>query len=337
MQRVYITLQDDDKIAIYNLDSPSGNLSHQEDIAVPGGPAPLALSPDARHAYLGLRTGNRILSFDIDSATGSLSVTGSVDLESDPCYVSVDATGRHLLSAYYFAGHIAVHPVGPDGSLGDPVTEWIGTRQKAHCAHTDASNSLVFLPHVGESNAIYQYKFDSSTGSLTANDPPVVEAPEGDGPRHYAYHPTASIVYFNNEQGSSVTAYHLDPDAGTLAPFQTVSTLPEGWSGKNSCAQIHIAPSGNFLYSSNRGHNSIAIFAIDGKSGELTSLGQQPTVATPRAFAIDPTENYMLIGGLDDGDLASYRVDRASGLLTHIATQPVGDQPMWIHITDPVD
>ena len=336
MQRVYITLQGDDKIAIYNLDSATGDLAHQEDIAVAGGPAPFAVSPDGRHAYTGLRANTEMASFDIDQSTGALTRSGTVDLESDPCYVSVDATGRYLLSAYYSAGHIAVHPINPDGAISGPATEWLGTRQKAHCAHTDASNSFVFLPHVGESNAIYQYRFDASTGSLTPNNPPVVEAPEGDGPRHYAYHPHANFVYFDNEQGCSVTAYRFDPGAGTLSPFQTVSTLPDGWSGDNSCAQIHMTPSGDFLYATNRGHNSIAMFAVEPTSGELTALGQQPTVGTPRAFGIDPTGNYMLVAGLDDGDLATYRIDEGSGRLTQIATQPVGDQPMWIHITDPI-
>ena len=222
-------------------------------------------------------------------------------------------------------------------ALGSPPTEWLGTRLKAHCAHTDPSNKFTFLPHVGESNAIYQFRFDSSTGALTPSDPPVIEAPKGDGPRHYAYHPTADFVYFNNEQGSSVTAYRLDPDSGTMSAFQTVSTLPDSWTGNNSCAQLHIAPAGKFIYSSNRGHNSIAMFAVDPTSGELAPLGQQPTVGTPRAFAIDPLGNYMLVSGLDDGDLATYRIDTASGLLTHIGTQPVGNQPMWVHITDPVD
>ena len=336
-QRVYITLQGDDRIAIYNLDSPSGHLSHQEDIVIAGGPAPFAVSPDGHHAYTGLRKANKMVSFDIDPSTGSLEQTGSVDLESDPCYVSVDATGRNLLSAYYSAGHIAVHPVNPDGALAGPATEWIGTRHKAHCTHTDPSNSFTFLPHVGESNAIYQYRFDAATGSLTPNDPPVIEAPEGDGPRHYAFHPHAGFVYFDNEQGCSVTAYRFDPDKGTVSPFQTVSTLPDGWSGENSCAQMHMTPSGDFLYATNRGHNSIATFAVDPSSGELTALGQQPTVGTPRAFGIDPLGSFMLVGGLDDGDLATYRIDESSGRLTHIATQQVGDQPMWVHITSPVN
>ena len=336
MQRVYITLQDDDKIAIFNLDSANGSLTHQEDISVPGGPAPFAVSPDNKRAYTGLRGGLKMLSFDIDPSSGTLSQSGSVGIESDPCYASVDATGNYLLSAYYKTGHLAVHPIDSDGTLGKPATEWIGTRQKAHCLHIDGSNRFAFLPHVGESNAIYQYKFDASTGSMTPNKPAVIEAPEGDGPRHYAYHPNGKFVYFDNEQGCSVTAYKIDSENGTLEPFQTLSTLPDDWTGDNSCAQIHISPTGEFLYASNRGHNSIAIYSVDPDSGEFTSLGQQSTVATPRAFNIDPTGNYMLVSGLDNGDLATYKIE-TSGLLSHLATQKIGNAPMWIHITDPVD
>ncbi len=335
MQRVYITLQGDHKIVIYNLDSTTGTLTHQEDISTPGGPAPFAVSPDKSHAYIGLRDDFKMASFDIDSASGTLKPTGTTDLESDPCYISVDNTGRHLLSAYYAAGHIAVHPIDNEGAVGGAPTEWIATRHRAHCAQTDSTNSYTFLPHVEDSNAIYQYKFDASTGKLTPNDPDVIEPPAGHGPRHYAYHPNDKFIYFDNEQASSVTAYNFDSSNGTIEAFQTLSTLPENWSGTNSNAQIHMSPDGNYLYAANRGHNSIAMFSVNAETGELTSLGQQPSLGTPRAFGIDPTGNFMFVGGLDNGDLASYRIE-SSGTLTHLATQPVGDQPMWIHITDPV-
>ena len=335
MQRVYITLQGDHKIAIYNLDSTSGELTHQEDVAIEGGPAPFAVSPDNTHAYVGLRDGLKMASFDIDSEAGSLSLSGTVGLESDPCYVSVDNTGRHLLSAYYAAGHIAVHPIDERGSLGGSATEWIATRHRAHCAQTDSTNSYTFLPHVDDSNAIYQYKFDASTGKLTPNSPAVIEPPAGDGPRHYVYHPNRKFLYFDNEQGCSVTAYRFDELTGTLEAFQTLSTLPADFSGENSCAQIHMSPDGKYLYAANRGHNSIAMYSVDADSGELTSLGQQLSLGTPRAFGIDPTGKYMLVSGLDNGDLATYKIE-PSGTLTHLKTQDVGDLPMWIHITDPV-
>lgn len=335
MQRVYITLQGDHKIAIYNLDSTSGELTHQEDVAIEGGPAPFAVSPDNTRAYVGLRDGLKMASFDIDSEAGSLSLSGTVGLESDPCYVSVDNTGRHLLSAYYAAGHIAVHPIDERGSLGGPATEWIATRHRAHCAQTDSTNSYTFLPHVDDSNAIYQYKLDASTGKLTPSSPAVIEPPSGDGPRHYVYHPNGKFLYFDNEQGCSVTAYKFDESTGTLEAFQTLSTLPANFSGENSCAQIHMSPDGKYLYAANRGHNSIAMYSVDADSGELTSLGQQLSLGTPRAFGIDPTGKYMLVGGLDNGDLATYEIE-SNGILTHMKTQDVGNLPMWIHITDPV-
>lgn len=335
MQRVYITLQGDDNIAIYNLNSETGDLTHQEDIYAPGGPAPFAVSPDKTRAYVGLRDDLKIASYDIDESTGLLTRSGTVDLESDPCYVSVDNTGRHLLSAYYAAGHIAVHPIDESGAVGAAPTEWIATRHRAHCAQTDSSNSYTFLPHVDDSNSIYQYKFDDQTGKLTPNDPPIIEPPEGHGPRHYVYHPNGNFIYFDNEQDSSVTAYRFDSNSGTIEAFQTLSTLPNDWSGSNSNAQIHMSPDGKYLFVGNRGHNSIAMFSVDGDSGELKSLGQQASLGTPRAFGIDPRGTFMIVGGLDNGDLANYIIN-PDGTLTHLETRQVGDQPMWIHITDPL-
>ncbi len=334
MQRVYITLQGDHKIAIYNLNSETGELTHQEDISTPGGPAPFAVSPDNTHAYIGLRDNFKMASFDIDAKTGTLKPSGTVALESDPCYISVDNTGRHLLSAYYSAGHIAVHPIDEQGGIGGNPTEWIATRHRAHCAQTDSTNSYTFLTHVDDSNAIYQYKFDDKTGKLTPNHPAVIEPPAGHGPRHYAYHPNVIFIYFDNDQGSSVTDYKFDSVTGTIEALQTLSTIPYDFSGENSNAQIHMSPGGKYLYAANRGHNSIAMYRINAETGTLRSLGQQPSLGTPRAFGIDPSGKYMIVGGLDSGNLATYKIE-STGTLTHLKTQSVGKLPMWIHIIDP--
>jgi len=334
MQTVYLTLQGDHKISIFSLNSESAELTYREDFAISGGPAPFAMSLDGSHAYVGLRDDFKMASLSVDATTGSLSLEGTIDLESDPCMISVDNNDNFLLSAYYGAGHIAVHEIDDSGKLVQEPIEWIATRHRAHCAITDASNSYTFLPHVDDSNSIYQYKFDSNTGKLTPNDPPIIEPPAGDGPRHYVYHPNGEFVYFDNEQGCSVTAYSFDKTSGTLEPIHTVSTLPNGWSGENTCAQIHIHPNGKFLYASNRGHDSIAIFAIDESTGRIESLGQQRTLGTPRAFNINPTGDIMLVGGLDDGELATYRLSPETGMLSHAGTQAVGDQPMWIHIVE---
>ena len=330
----YVSLAGDDKIATLALDCSNGVFEIVRETPVSGGPGPLTLSPNGRRLYAARRTIDKLSGFEVDPIDGKLEHLGAIDLQSDPCFISTDMAGRFLLAAYYTAGAVSVHVLDETGRLlPDPVV-WETTLPKAHCIHVDDTNKYTFLPHVGESNTIFQYVFDAESGQLSDNDPPRVDQPEGLGPRHYSYHPNGNFVYFDNEQGSSITAYRFDRAAGTLSPFQTVSTLPEGFDGHNSCAQIWMTPSGRNLYASNRGHDSIAMYAVDGDTGSLTYLGAQPTLSTPRAFGIDPSNSCMLVGGLDSGEVASYRIDPDSGRLTHLTTAYVGQQPMWFLITD---
>ena len=329
----YISLAGDDKIATLALECSSGGFEIVRETAVSGGPGPMTLSPNGRRLYAARRAINKMSGFEVDPADGKLEHLGAIGLHSDPCFISTDRAGRFLLAAYYTAGAVSVHAIDETGRLlPDPVV-WTKTLPKAHCIHMDETNRYTFLPHVGESNTIFQYRFDADTGLLSDNEPARVDQPEGLGPRHYSFHPNGKFVYFDNEQGSSVTAYRFDRAAGTLAPFQTVSTLPGGFDGHNSCAQIWMTPSGRNLYASNRGHDSVAMYAVDGETGSLTYLGAEPTLATPRAFGIDPSGSCMLVGGLDSGEVASYRIDPNSGRLSHLATAYVGQQPMWFLIT----
>ncbi len=327
MQFVFISLAGDHLVKVLELDV-DGGLHERLEVPMGGGPGPLAFSPDKSVLYVGIRSTNEMASFQVHDS-GDLTEISRIDLESDPCFISTDNSGKFLLSAYYEAGHVAVHGIGSNGGIIGPAIEWRATAHRAHCALTDITNSHVFVPHVDDSNVIFQFKFDENNGTLTPNSPATLSPPDGYGPRHYRYHPSGRYVYFDNEQGSSVTGYHLDSDKGTLTPFQTVSTLPEGFTGDNSCAQIHMSEDGRFLYASNRGHHSIAIFEIDEGTGELTSRGQQAAPATPRAFGIDNTQRFMLVGGLDEGELETYARDAESGLLTSISTRVIGDQPMY--------
>jgi 6-phosphogluconolactonase len=304
----------------------------RKDHRLAGGPSPLAVDPAQRFLYVGLRASHQLATLSIDPKTGSLSTLGAIPLESDPCYISVDRGGRYLLSAYYGAGLVAVHPIGGDGVVRTPPVVWQATMPKAHCIHTDRSNHYAFLPHVGESNRILQYLFDAESGRLSPNVPPVVVPEVGQGPRHYCYHPTLDCVYFCNEQASSVTAYRLDAATGTLAPFQTLSTLPDGYEGQNTNAQIHITPSGEYLYAANRGHDSIACFAVDMASGRLTGLGQQPSEPIPRTFGIDPQGRFLFAAGQGSGRLAAYRIHTQTGALQPLETYDVGKRPMWVMI-----
>jgi 6-phosphogluconolactonase len=172
-----------------------------------------------------------------------------------------------------------------------------------------------------------QFKFDAGTGRLTANSPLRVEPGELFGPRHYCFHPSLDVVYFSNEQGCSVTAYRLDGATGTLSAAQTVSTLPQGYTARNTCSQIHLTASGRFLYVGNRGHNSIAGFAVDPATGHLTAAGHVPTEAVPSAFALDPEGNFVFAAGTASNRLASYRINAETGALAPLGAQAVGQRP----------
>jgi 6-phosphogluconolactonase len=244
-------------------------------------------------------------------------------------------------------GYAAVHPLGADGAVGDSPLDWQATAMGAHAIQTDPSNQFAFVPHIARFNdnvleplretygpkVIWQFKFDAHTGHLTPNAPLRVEPETRLGPRHYCFHPTREIVYFSNEQGCSVTDYRLDPATGTLSAVQTITTLPDGYTARNTCSQIHITASGKFLYVANRGHNSIAGFAVDAAAGHLTSIGHVATEAVPSAFSLDPAGSFVFAAGTASGRLASYRISGETGALTPLATQAVGQRPTAVLIT----
>src|SRR5262245_58428890 len=319
---MYVSLQNDDKILLFTMDAETGRLTPQSEVAVSGGPSPLAISPDRKVLYAGHREVPGISSFRIDPANGRLTPSGQVAPEAPPTYLSTDRKGRFLLSAYYQGAHAAVHPLAADGSVGGPPIEWLQTATGAHAMQTDPSNKFAFVPHIAGNgrNAIFQFRLDEQTGHLTPNAPFKVEPKEHLGPRHYCFHPTQNILYFSNEQGSSVTGYRLDTAAGTLSAFQTITTLPpEGFAARNTCSQIQITPSGRFLYAPNRGHNSIAGFSVD-SSGRLTPIGHVATEAVPSAFSLDPEGRLLFAAGSESNRLASYRVNQETGALTPLET-----------------
>jgi len=293
------------------------------DTPLPGAPSDLALSPDTRVLYADVNVDgtHQLLSFRIDPATGGLEPFGTpAHVGPYPCHISVDRTGRFLLAAYYSDGMVTVHAIGDDGAAGERVQK-LETAPRAHFIQTAPSNRYAFTPHVCDENAIWQFRFDQETGQLTPNDIPKASPGPGQGPRHMCFHPNGCFAFSNGEQGSSVTAWSYDAEAGNLTPLQTLSTLPDDWDGDNTCSQIHITPDGRFLYSCNRGHHSLAGFAVDADSGNLTSLGQFSAEATPRPTAISPDGSWLFNAG---SALLSYRIDRDSGTLERVGSTELG-------------
>ena len=330
---VYVTASGDDKILIFRQDEESGALEKMNEVEAAGRPAPLATDPERRFLYTARRDANQLSSYRIDPETGDLHPLGVAELESDPNFLATDRTGRWLLSAYYLAGRCAVHPIDENGVAQSPPVEWRATGQGAHSMQTDRSNRFVYVPHIGGgngANAIFQFLFDEKTGELSPNDPATVPQDGNLGPRHYCFHPALDVLYFSNEQGCSVTAYDFDSSAGALSAFQTVSTLPSLWSGRNSCAQIRINPSGTMLFAPNRGHNSIACFRIDQESGRLTRAAIVPSEPVPRALNLDQAGNFLYAAGLNSGKIAAYKINESWGGLDRIGTYDAGREPMWV-------
>jgi 6-phosphogluconolactonase len=338
---LYVGLQDEDKVAVFAIDADAGQLTKNAEVQVAGDPSVMAISNDRQTLYVGVRGQPAISSFRIDPATGGLRAAGTASQPHAPTFLFPDRSGKYLLCAYYQGAGAAVFNLGSDGAVGAPAHEWLATDTGAHAIATDRSNRFAYVPHISRvqdnvleppknipgPNVIMQFRFDAETGRLTANSPLRVEQPELAGPRHYCFHPGLDLAFFSNEQGCSVTAYRVNPAAGTLAPLRTISTLPAGFAARNTCSQIHLTPSGKFLYVGNRGHNSIAGFAVDPTTGLLTAIGHAATEAVPSAFCIDPEGNFVFAAGTASGRLASYRIDRETGVLAPLTVQEVGQRP----------
>jgi 6-phosphogluconolactonase len=345
---LYVCLQDEDKIVAFTTDAATGQLTRRAEVPAAGGPSVLAISPDRRVLYAGHRNVPAISSFRIDQS-GGLTLLGTIAPAHAPTFLAPDRTGGFLLSAYYQGGFAGVHRIAADGSVVAEPLAWLATAIGAHAIQTDPSNRFAFVPHIARlndnvlepqrdnpgPNMIAQFRFDIDTGQLTANSPFRVEQPERTGPRHYCFHPSQNLVFFSNEQGCGVTSYRLDPATGTLSAEQTVSSLPEGYTGRNTCSQIHLTPSGRFLYVANRGHNSIAGFTVDATTGRLAPAGRVPTEAVPGAFALDPAGNFLFAAGTVSGRLAAYRINQETGALTPLATYDVGQRPAAVLVSGP--
>ncbi len=321
-----------DKIFTMLLDRETGALSPIAEIDGGASPNFLAVDPAHERLFAGNAGSSEVSAFDLDPSDGTLTFVNSVSSEgSGPAYVAVDHSGGWVLVANYGGGTIASLAIEGDGSLGASGAV-VSAGQNPHLIrqHPDG---MVYVPCLG-SEYVRPYLLDEVTGELTA--PPGAQdlgLPPGSGPRHLDFHPTLPVVYVVNELDDSVVTATRAPD-GTLTPVQTLSTLPGGFDpDQNTCADIHVTPDGRYLYASNRGHDSLAIFAVDAQAGTLTALGHQPTGgSTPRNFAIDPEGEILLVANQQSAEIVTFRIDGASGLLTELVTTPVEGNPAFVGV-----
>ena len=331
---VYVSNAGSEFFSKFVMDADTGKLTQEADIATNGSPGAVATTADESLMFVCLRQNKAYQSLRIDRSTGALTPIGSVTVSDGSPYIKTDNTDRFLLATYYGAGCVSVHAINDDGTLSAQPLQWIETEEHAHSIQLDRSNRFAYVPHTNPPNAIYQFRFDESTGTLSANDPPKVQPETPEGPRHFAFHPNKDLLYSINENGCTVSAHRFDPNNGTLSSFQVISTHPDGVDpdGK-STAEIRITQDGKHLYASNRGHDSLAIFGIN-EDGTLTAKGHQPTEATPRFFAIDPTGQFILSAGQGSGRLVTYKIDHGSGALAEMENFEVGKNPLWIQFVE---
>jgi 6-phosphogluconolactonase len=336
------------------LDMSSGELSAPVLAATTTSPSFLALHPNHRFLYAvnevdrfaGMKSGS-VSAFSIDPQTGALTLLNQQPSRGGgPAHLTVDRQGKNVLVANYGGGSVAVLPIGQDGRLG-PATGFVQhtgssinrSRQEAPHAHSvvlDSANRFAFVADLGLDKVLI-YQYDAAQGMLAPNDPPFASVPPGSGPRHFAFHPSGRTAYVINELASTVTAFRYDASKGSLEPLQTISTLPADFTKTNSTAEIAVHPSGKFLYGSNRGHNSIAIFSIDPDTGMLTLIGHEPTQGkTPRNFAIDPTGAYLLAANQDSGTIVVFRIDPESGHLTAAGHTAAISMPVCVEMMPPL-
>jgi 6-phosphogluconolactonase len=282
----------------------------------------------------------RVVSYSVDQATGLLTRLNDVPAYGvGPTYIALDRTGKWALTASWAEDQpasISVVPIGADGMVGMPVDSHVfSVNGHAHFITTDPTNKFVFASINGE-KYIAQYKFDAATGKLTENTPfKAIRTPTPADPRHLDFHPNGKFLYAINESVNSVTVFGFDSTTGLLTQLQDIPTLPAGFTGMNTTAQILVHKSGKFLYGSNRGHNSIVVYAVDATTGMLTLVGHQTmgVGAHPRNFNFDPTGTLLLVASRDEGTVSIFKVDQTTGMLQPMgAPVPVGVKPTYVGV-----
>jgi 6-phosphogluconolactonase len=297
-------------------------------------PTFLAVHPNRRFLYAANEIGDfdkqgagAVTAFAIDRATGKLTFLNQVSARGGgPCYVTVDKRGRNALLANYGGGSVAVLPLKKDGRLGEAsaFVQHVGSsvnRERqggphAHSIDLSPDNRFALAADLGLDQVLV-YHFDGEKGTLAPNNPASARVAAGAGPRHLAFHPNGRFGYVINEMASTVSAFAYESGAGSLREMQTISTLPKEFTGENYTAEIQVHPSGRFLYGSNRGHDSIAGFAVDPEKGSLRMI---ETVSTqgkwPRHFEIDPSGRYLFAANQNSGSIVIFRIDPSTGRLT---------------------
>jgi 6-phosphogluconolactonase len=332
------TVRGSEGIYAFRMDPGTGDLEPVGRPAAVENPSFLAADPTGRFLYAVQENGPEggVAAFRINHGTGELApINSQLSHGSAPCHLSVDQTGRFVVAANYSSGSVTVLPVGEAGELREAscVIQHAGQgvdpeRQEgphAHSATIGPDNQRVFVADLGL-DKVFVYRLDLATGELHPNEMPWLDIHPGAGPRHMAFHPSGRLAFVINELDNTLVALGHDPDTGALTELQTVPTLPADFTGTSFCADVHVHPSGRFVYGSNRGHDSLAIFGVEAATGRLALVGHEPTGGrNPRNFALAPGGEFLLAANQDTDDIVTFRLDGETGRLSptgHVTRVP---------------
>lgn len=331
-------------IYLYKFNSGDGSVDSLSETAGVENPSYLALSPDHSNVYAVNEVADdseaAVSSFSFDKATGELQFLNKVSSQGGaPCYVSVNSTGKAVFVGNYVGGSLAVFPVEDNGSLrdaktvieheGSSVNEARQNSPHVHCTYISPDNKHLFVADLG-TDEVYQYNFSQKDTALATQESGVYKTTLGAGPRHITFHPGGEYAYLINELNGTVEAFSYFE--GDLEPLQTISTLPEGYEGAISGADIHVSPDGNYLYASSREDlNNIVIYSIDRQTGKLTKVGKHSSGGVhPRNFTIDPTGQFLLVANRHSDNIVVLKRNQQTGQLTPTGTELSISQPVCL-------
>lgn len=328
-------------IPVFRLDTSNGKITSLGAMAKTPTPAWIAIAPNRKYLYAINERADSVSAFQLDPASGKLTALNQVPTKGKgPCHVSVDHTGKALFVANYGSGSLESYQIQPDGKIGERVSfiqnEGSSANKQrqagphAHSANISLDNRFLVLADLGL-DKLFVFKIDPATAKLTPNDPPSTSIKPGSGPRHFVFSPNQKFGYVIDEMGNTIIGFAWDKAKGTLKEIQSVSTLPDGFKGENTTAEIYMSPDGKFLYGSNRGAGTIAVYTADPNTGMLNKIQDAATGGTTiRSFGIDPSADFVLAGLQEANTVVEFRRDKNTGKLTLTGEKAASDSPVCV-------